>query len=169
MEPFRDPPVVAVAAFLCDCLESNTDSHPICHGGSFTLAAPRGGPCPRPAQRFILRHGSPFPARKPGGPTFRLCAIGGENLDRRFYLYNLSRTLSDDQHADERIAKAIGKNRCASGLVQRRSGKGYAGSFARLRREVTRRTKALGFSYWSEIRDLRPFSERLQACGLRWQ
>ena len=152
-----------------DCLESNVDSHSVGHGGTFTLAAPCGGPCARPTNCFLLRHSPPFSVCKSGGPTVRLSAIDRENLDRRFYLYNLSRTLSDDQHADERIAKAIGKNRCASDLVQRRSGKGHAGSFARLRGEVTRRTKALGFSYWSQIRDLRPFSQRLQACGLRRQ
>ena len=46
-----------------------------------------------------------------------LRAVVWENLDSRFRLHHLSWALPNDQQSDERTAKAIGKDRCASGLV----------------------------------------------------
>ncbi len=80
-------------------------------------------------QRTVSAYGSvpEFHADQSGREKFWLGGFARQNLDCGFHLHNLSRTVSDDQQPDERIAKAAGENRRASGFVHRRSGKGHAG------------------------------------------
>ena len=98
-------------------MESDINSDPVNYGGRVTLVASGRGSCAPATECFFLRHGSPFPAREPEWPTVRFRAIGRENLDRGFHLHDVPGAMSDDQHPDERITKAVGKDRCAFGLV----------------------------------------------------
>src|SRR5207245_11683769 len=79
-----------------------------------------------------------FTTQKPRWSAFRLSPVERDNMDCGFSFHDLSRAMPDDQHADERVAKTVGKNGRASCLVYGRPGKGHPGNFARLRGEAAR-------------------------------
>src|ERR1051326_4004685 len=136
-------------------LESVADSHPCCNAGTITMAAEYRSERAPATHCFLLRDSAFFSAHQSERTTIRFTAVSRQDLDRRFRLHNVPRPVPDDQQSDERIAKAIGEDRRASGFVQCRSREGYAGGFAPLRRETAGRARPLGFSHGTKICVLR--------------
>src|ERR1700756_2096064 len=103
------------------------------------MAASTGSERPPAAHSFLLRNSAFFSAHQSKWAAIWWSAISRQDLDRRFRLHNMPRAVPYDQQPNERIAKAVGENRCASGLVQRRSWERHARRFAPLRTEIASR------------------------------
>ena len=78
-------------------------AHPdsVCYTGIVTVAASRRSGRAKATGRFVVWHSAIFSADQSEWSVLWLCAVVRENLDRRFRLHNLPRTLSDDQQPDE--------------------------------------------------------------------
>src|SRR5205823_13842332 len=113
------------------------------------FASHRSGRAPA-TDCLVLLHGPIFSVRQSEQTIVWLRTISRQNLDRRFHLHDVPGSLSDDQHPDERVTKTAGENRCASSLVQCRSGQRQTRSSARLLCEIASRSQALELSHWTQ-------------------
>ena len=162
-------PLDTSVAEKVDRVEGDPDSDPNRDRGFALLAASGAGEAAVEPPSRLVGNSPNIRARQSRRPAIWLCAIGRQNLDRRFHFHHLPGSMSHHQHPHERIAEAARKDRRASRLVHGRSGERYAGGVARLRGKAARTAAALGFSHRPAGRHSFALARRLQARLVGWR